>query len=94
MKQWRTFYRAAQAFKWGSRTFRKGKVVRADDPIIERVNRERPDLLLVTVTRTDLDSRRPVEVAGLRSSNEPRPRRDWLADEPWRRKPAWVVEGR
>jgi hypothetical protein len=84
VSNWRTFYRVAQAFKWGTRAFSKGEVVRADDPIVERVNRERPDLLLITVQRTDRASRRPESVAGLRSSNEPRPSRDWLADEPWR----------
>jgi len=84
MSEWRTSYRVAQAFKWGARTFRKGEIVREDDPIVGQVNRTRPDLLHVTVTCIAPGSRRPVEVAGTRSSQERRPGRDWLADEPWR----------
>jgi hypothetical protein len=84
MSEFLTFYRVARAFRWGARTFSKGEIVRADDPIAERVNRERPDLLLITVQRTDRASRRPEDVAGLRSFHERQPRRDWLAVEPWR----------
>lgn len=84
MSNWRTYYRVARPFRLGTRTFSKGEIVRADDPIAEQINQERPDLLLVSAERTDLGSRRPEDVAGLRSSPERQPRRDWLADEPWR----------
>jgi hypothetical protein len=33
VNNWRTFYRVARSFKWGARTFSKGEIVRADDPI-------------------------------------------------------------
>jgi hypothetical protein len=79
MSNWRTYYRASQAFTWRSRRYSKGEIVGADDPMAERINRERPDLLLITVERTDSALRRPENVAGLRSSPERQPRRDWLA---------------
>lgn len=56
----------------------------ADDPIAERVNGERPDLLLITVERAGLASRRPENVAGIRSAPERHPRRDWLTATEWR----------
>jgi len=65
----------------GPRPFRKSETVRANDPAVEGILRERPGLLLVTVTR--IGSPRPVEVTGVLSAQErrPKPKRDWLA--PW-----------
>jgi hypothetical protein len=48
VSDWRTFYKVARSFTWGSGTYSKGEIVRADDPIVEQVNRQRPDLLRVT----------------------------------------------
>ena len=79
MTEFRTFYRVARSFEFGSRSFRRGEVIPASDPIVEALS-HRPDLLLVTVTRTE----RPEAVAGLRSAHERRPRRDWLTEDPWR----------
>jgi hypothetical protein len=79
MSDFLTTYRVAKSFRLGSRTYSKGEIVRADDPISERVNRERPDLFLITVERAGLASRRHENVAGTRSSHERQPMRDWLA---------------
>jgi hypothetical protein len=75
VNDWRSFYRVARAFRLGTRTFARGDILRASDPTVERVMEERPDLLLLTVTRTDLPSRRPQ--AGARSSPKWRPS-EWL----------------
>ena len=97
MNDWHTFYRVARPFRVGSRSFRKGEIVRVDDPIVEALS-DRPDLLALTATRTGPDSRRPtIEVAGVRAYvqrdqrddvqdvQRPKPKRDWLAEPPpWR----------
>jgi hypothetical protein len=80
VNEFRVYYRAARAFRVGSRTVARGEVVRADDPLVERVNTEEPDLLLITIRSTRPSSPRPQEVAGVRSSA-----RDLLAGDPsWR----------
>ena len=83
MSGWRTTYTVARPFRFRGRTFRRGQVLRADDPDVQRINDTDPSLLLIHITR--LGSPRPQEVAGLRSAPVERPRRDWLAADPsWR----------
>jgi hypothetical protein len=94
MSGYRVFYRVAKSFRLGTRTFAKGEILRAEDPVVERINNANPGLLFVTVRSTRPSSPRPQEVAGLRSPHrhvlrtegvDERPRRDWLAQDPsWR----------
>ena len=85
MSGWRTTYTVARPFRFRGRSFRRGEILRADDPDVQRINDARPDLLLIRITRTRPISPRPQEVAGVRSTEtvSVRPRRDWLAPS-WR----------
>ena len=79
MSEYTTYYRAAKNFKFGARTFTKGEIVRASDPVVEALS-HRPDLLLLTITCTERPPARPASrrptMAGVPSVQERRPSRD------------------